>query len=535
MRLLDAEIHHAKAYVADGNAVSRAALVAMLKSAGVGVVEQGARLADARRALEGRRFDIVLCEYHFPGEAGSGQDMLADLRLAQVLPLDTVVVMISGEAAYSQVAEAAEAALDAYVLKPHTEQALHQRLADARRRKRLLKPILDHVAAQRYPEAAQLCEALLASRGPAWVHAARIGAELLARLGQPHAAQKMLEAVLAARALPWARMGIARTQYQAGSLHQARRTLESLLMEHPGYADAYDVMGRVMLEQGDNAGALDTLRRASQLTPGSVGRLQKLGVLAFYHGSPVEAAAALQQASVAGLNSKVFDLQGLVLLAALQYDQRESRALALSHASLQRMRRDLPDSVRVAGFAKVVEALYRLSMREVPEAIKLAREMLQSVTAPKFDFEAACNLLVLVARLYADETRLDDIQHWMLLLARRFAVSKATSDMLASAARKVPTLVDPLRAGYAHICSIAESAVSRSVAGERREAVLELLAQAENTLNAKLLDLADHTLQRHADTVPDAQALKDRIDALRRSHHGYGTQINLTRPGGAGA
>lgn len=535
MRLLDSGIESARAYVADGNAVSRAALVAMLKAAGVGTVEQGGRLSDARRALESRRFDIVLCEYHFPGESGSGQDMLVDLRLAQLLPLDTVVVMISGESAYSQVAEAAEAALDAYVLKPHTEQALHQRLADARHRKRLLKPVLDTVAAGRYPEAAELCQDLLTRRGPAWVQAARIGAELLARLGRPHAAQKMLEAVLAAKALPWARMGIARTHYQAGSLHQARRTLESLLAEHPGYADAYDVMGRVMLEQGDTAGALETLRRASQLTPGSVARLQKLGVLAFYHGSPAEAAAALQKASVAGLNSKVYDLQGSVLLAALQYDQRETRALALSNATLQRMLRELPDSARVAGLAQVVDGLYQLSVRQVPEAIQLARQMLQSVTAPRFDFEAACNLLVLVSRLYADESKLDDVEHWMTLLARRFAVSKATCDMLASAARQIPALTEPLRAGHAHIVGIAEAAVSRSLAGERREAVLDLLVQAEATLNAKLLDLADHTLQRYADTVPDAQALRDRIDALRGSHHGYGTQINLTRPAGADA
>lgn len=537
MRPLDSNIHTAKACVIDGNAVSRAALVAMLKSAGVGSVEQVTRLSDGRRALEARAYDIVLCENHFAGEAGSGQDMLADLRLAQLLPLEMVVMMISAESAYGQVAEAAEAALDAYLLKPHTEQALHRRLADARLRKRQLKPILDHVKAGRYDEAAGLCEALLATRGPAWVHAARIGAELRTRLGQTQSARKLLEAVIATRALPWARMGIARAQYHAGSLTQARRTLEGLLSEQPGYADAYDVMGRVMLEQGDNEGALETLRKASQLTPGSVARLQKFGVLAFYHGSAGEAAQALERASQLGLNSRVHDLQGLVLLAALQYDRGDRRGLALTHQTLGRRQRELPDSARLARFAEVAEILHLLAQRQVPEAVRRIREMLAAASQPAFDFEAACNLLVVAARLSADETRLDDIDDAMRVLSRRFAVSRATCDMLVSAARHQPDLAEPLRAGYAHVCRLAEAALELSVAGARLRAVQELLDHAEATLNAKLLDLAEHTLQRHVEVVRDAgeqvQPLQDRIQALRDTYHAYGARIRLTRPGEA--
>jgi DNA-binding NarL/FixJ family response regulator len=535
MRLLDPEIHKTKAFVVDGNAGSRASLVAMLKAAGVGSVEQATRLGDARRALEGRRYDIVLCESHFPGECGTGQDLLADLRLAQSLPLDSVVVMISGESAYNRVAEAAEAALDAYLLKPHTESALHQRLADARQRKRQLKPILDRVADGRHAEAAELCEGLLATRGPAWVHAARIGAELRTRLGQPHAAVKMLDAVLTTKALPWARMGIARAQYKAGSLMQARRTLESLLCEQPGYADAYDVMGRVMLEQGDSAAALDTLRRASQLAPGSVARLQKLGVLAFYYGHADEALEALQRATRTGLNSKVYDMQGLVLLSALQYDLGDRRGLAVSTATLQRIQREQPDSARLAGFAEVAQVLHLLARRQVPDAVNRLCRMLSQVAEPAFDFEAACNLLIVLTRLHADEARLADIAHPMQRLACRFAVSRATCDMLVSAARHLPELAEPLRAAYAHICSIAEAAVERSVAGDRRDAVLTLLVQAEATLNAKLLDLAEHTLHRHAGAVPDAPALQDRITRLRETYHAYGTQIKLTCAGGGAA
>lgn len=61
MRPLDAEIDQAVALVVDGNPASRSVLVAMLREAGVGTVVQATKAQEARRLLEHRRFDIVLC------------------------------------------------------------------------------------------------------------------------------------------------------------------------------------------------------------------------------------------------------------------------------------------------------------------------------------------------------------------------------------------------------------------------------------------------------------------------------------------
>jgi CheY-like chemotaxis protein len=119
MAILEDDFSSCSALVVDGNPTSRSILVSQLREFGVGSVIQSARTSDARRQLEFRAFDFVLCELHFPEETNSGQDLLDDLRRNQLLPYSTIFIMVTGEATYAKVAEAAESALDGYLLKPH--------------------------------------------------------------------------------------------------------------------------------------------------------------------------------------------------------------------------------------------------------------------------------------------------------------------------------------------------------------------------------------------------------------------------------
>ncbi len=529
MQLLDADIGKANALVIDGNAGSRSALVNMLREFGIANVAQARRAQEARRILESQHFDIVLCEYHFEGEAVSGQDLMDDLRLAQLLPLSTVVVMISSEAGYAKVAEAAEAALDAYLVKPHTQDALRERLLQARQRKKSLQGIIDLVEKGEHIEAAETCQVRFKTRGPSWVQAARIGAELWLRLGKPHAAQEMFDAILAVGAVPWARLGVARSQYDAGSGVQARRTLESLLNEQPSYADAYDVMGRVLLDQGQPEMALDALRRATELTPGSVARMVKHGLLAFYYGDPKEAAEVLSKAARLGLNSRVFDFQGLVLLAAVQFDLNDKRGLHMSLNSMTAAREPLQQSARLRRFEAVIASLTALIDRKVADAIRIARELIAEVTAPNFEFEAACNLLALLARISKHELQLEGLDHNIGVIASRFAVSRTTCELLVKASRSQAPFENIINTAYANICTQAEEAVSQSVSGKPSEAVRLLLTHAEQSFNAKLIDLALHTIERHHAQLDDAATMSAQAQSLHKLYRGYGTQVHLSR------
>jgi CheY-like chemotaxis protein len=529
MRLLDENIASAVALVVDGDASSRVVRMTMLRDCGVGSIVQATRPHDARRLIESRRFDIIVCSFHFDRDATTGLELMDDLRQAGLPALSTVVVMITSEAAYGRVAEAAEAALDAYLIKPHTEAALRDRLREARLRKQLLADVISRVDAKQYEAAVELALAHVDARGPAWLQAARIGAELCLRLGQPARSASLLETILQAGALPWARLGLARAQVETGAALQARRTLESLLSDHPGYADAYDVMGRVLLDQGETWQAIEALNRAIAITPNSVTRRVKLGLLIFYFGDPRESLEHLEQAVRLGLNSRVFDLQGLVLLAALQFDRRDRRALAVTAHSMSRMRAPVPGSSRLRRFESVVQMLHGLLQRNVPEVVLALREMMDESLAPDFEFEAACNLLMVLSRINRAELHLADLDDQVVRLAERFAVSRTTCELLCGALRGDMAAVSRIRGGYARIGAISEEAVSLTISGRPRESVELLLAQARRTLNAKLKDLALHTLDRHEAAIVNAQALRDEVTALQQRYGSYGTQVRLAR------
>ena len=76
MHKLDPDIANCRVLVVDGNPTSRSIIVSQLRDFGVVEVAQASRPTDARRALEYREFDVVLCEQGFPNSTYTGQALL---------------------------------------------------------------------------------------------------------------------------------------------------------------------------------------------------------------------------------------------------------------------------------------------------------------------------------------------------------------------------------------------------------------------------------------------------------------------------
>ncbi len=514
MTRADHDFSQSKALIIDGHPTSRSILAAQLRDLGVGTVIQCSRIADARKQLEAREFDLVLCEQHFQDNRASGQSLLDDLRRAQLLPFSTVFVMVTGEASYTAVAEAAESALDSYLLKPFAASSLADRLLQARKRKRVLKDIFTAIEAGDYDQAARLCLVRFQARAPYWLYAARIGAELLLRLGKHDAAQTLFQAVIDAQALPWARLGIARAQLDGGKLQQARRTLEVLIADDPSHADAYDVMGRVHVEQGALGEALETYRMATQLTPGSIERLQRQGMLAFYMGEHAEARRALERAASIGITSKMFDLQSMVLLAFARFRDKDSKGLQRCADNVRHVLEKNSESRRLQRFARLIDTLYLMLNRQLARVLDELRSMAQDIKRPDYDIEAALNMVTLLSELAAAELQLDVADDWLDTISMRFCVSKSLSELLAKAAGVHPPYGDKVRATHAKVTALAEAAMNHSLNGEPRAAAKALLAHGAKTQNLKLIDMARMVLQRHAEKIPDSADLLGMAESL---------------------
>jgi CheY-like chemotaxis protein/Tfp pilus assembly protein PilF len=536
MALEDEDLSGIQALIIDGNHSSRAILVNQLRDFGVGNVEQVSRTSEARRMLERRHFDIILCEQHFQTDEPSGQDFLDDLRRNQILSFSTIFIMVTSEASYAKVAEAAESALDGYLIKPHTAARLAERLEQARQRKAVLAPIFEAIESNQHEKAANLCMERFEAKGPYWLYTARIGAELLIRLQRYEEAQRLYEAIINAKTVPWAKLGVARSQLGRGEAQRAVGTLETLISEEPHYADAYDVMGRAHFELGNHEQTLAAYKMACTATPYSVTRLQSLGHLHYYKGEYGEAEHVLNQCLNQGLGTRSFDPQTLMLLGFIYMQMDDRQGLHRVRGELAKLGlRDSEYSQRQRSMEATLNALLDILRKEYGLALKVAREHAQRIRDPEFDAEAASNLIFLLSQIASRTVSLDldlsDLPLVLDTLGARFISGRSMSELLAGAARAHPPYADLLRAAGERPIKLMESAVKLSMGGDPVSAVRDLLKHGQDTLNARLITTAQLVLQRYASQIPDAATYHSTIQDWRRRYGSVTLRTTLTLGG----
>jgi hypothetical protein len=82
---------------------------------------------------------------------------------------------------------------------------------------------------------------------------------------------------------------------------------------------------------------------------------------------------------------------------------------------------------------------------------------------------------------------------------------------------------------------MAEKAMTHSVTGSPGAAVEALLLKGSETLNAKLIELAGAVLHRHVAKIDNNEAIRLKIDELKRRFCTKGTQVSLGQGSGRSA
>jgi len=537
MQLLDSEIHTAKALIIDGNPTSRSVMAAQLRDLGVQTVRQISRIQDARLALEEAQYEIVLCEMSFDNQPMSGQDLLDELRREQLLPYSTAFLLVTSEATYAQVLEAAESTVDGYLVKPYSGAVLAERLQEVRRRKRSLKTIYAAIQGRDFARAAALAEERFAARESYWLFAGQVAAELWLRADDPQRATRIYNTVVEERPQSWARAGLARARFAMGELAVARRQLETLVQHSSDYADAHDLLARVLVEQGEFGPALERFRSAWNLTPGCLLRMQHCGTLAFFQGSKEEAQRLLERTISMGRRSKLFDALCMALLGLLKFDLRDTRGTAAVLEQLNGMCEAFPNSTRLLRMRQVMLALTQVQSRKIEDALAIARELAAEVMQPGFDLEAATLTVALWVRLPTGDVPLKEFDTLLRAGGLRFSVSKASTEVLAASADKRGNADETIRNCHTVITNIAEQALNRSLNGEAPAAVDMLLQQGEHNRNAKLIEMAGAVARRHAKAISDVDGVLHRVKQLQSQFclpltHIAGVRRSARMPGG---
>ncbi|HET8868954.1 MAG TPA: tetratricopeptide repeat protein [Aquabacterium sp.] len=521
-------IEEARALIVDGNHTSRSILAAQLRDLGVGTVVQSSRPQDARGKLEHATFDFVLCDYHFENCEYSGQDLLDDLRRSQLLPYFTTFVMVTGEASYNKVAEAAESALDSYIVKPYTATSLGERLLLARRRKLALAKVFEALEAGDTSRAAALCVQRYIEGLPYGLYAARIGGELFLRQGRFDEAKALYQKLMERNPPPaWARLGLARTLLDSQQAPQAKKILESLVKDAPDFAEGHDLLGKVQVEQGDMNEALETYKHAWDITPSSITRSAKLGAITFYMGEQEEAKRPLERAAALGAGSKMFDNQSLVLLAFVRYDARDPKGVRRSLSQLEHTLHKSPDNARLMRQIEIVKVLAQLADKHTEAAKSEMFTLGRQLDAPDLDVEGACNILSLLARMPSETARGTRAKEWVESLVWRFSGTKAAAQLMTAASESLTEQHDQVLAVLAQAQSAIQTALTYALTGERRHTVVELINLAKKWRNAKWAEMAAHALDRHKDHIPDADALTGSIRELKSMFAGQPSKLPL--------
>jgi DNA-binding NarL/FixJ family response regulator/predicted metal-dependent hydrolase len=288
------ELDGLSALIIEPHAGMRASIHNMLNLCGLTRIDHAAGSNQAIKHLGLKSFDLILCEYDLEG-GQDGQQLLEDLRHHKLISLSAMFFMVTAEGNYSKVVSAAELAPTDYILKPFTADRLLERIARALDKRNVFMPVyqLMDVGSQR--EAIAACIEGSTGHPRHAIDFMRLRAELHMFLGEAAEAEPIYQQLYEAKAIAWARLGLAKTLFMRERFAEAQEILESLVDSNKKFVDAYDWLARTHAAVGAMEKSQAVLTEAVAVSPHAVRRLRKLGETALETGDTETAEKVLKQ------------------------------------------------------------------------------------------------------------------------------------------------------------------------------------------------------------------------------------------------
>ena len=288
------ELNGLSALIIEPHAGMRANIHSMLGLCGLTKIDHAGNSNNAVRHLGLKTFDLVLCEYDLEG-GQDGQQLLEDLRHHKLITLSTMFFMVTAEGNYSKVVSAAELAPTDYILKPFTADRLLERIGRALERRNAFMTVYQFMELGNQHEAITACIDGAKAHPRFAVDFLRLRAELHMFLGEPAEAEPIYQQLFEAKAIAWARLGLAKTLFMRERYTEAQEMLETLVEGNKKFVDAYDWLAKTHAAVGAMEKSQAVLAEAVAVSPHAVRRLRKLGETALEAGDTETAEKALKQ------------------------------------------------------------------------------------------------------------------------------------------------------------------------------------------------------------------------------------------------
>ncbi|MCK0509176.1 response regulator [Aromatoleum anaerobium] len=411
-----ADLDRITVLIIEANQGMRGQLRTMLNNIGIATVNFAPSAGMAITRLRERRYDLVLCEYNL-GDGQDGQHLLEDLRTRDIIPLDTLFIMITGERNYERIISAAELAPNDYILKPLTPDTLHSRLVRAFEKREAFRPVYRLMEAGETHDAIEACISGRSEHARYGIDFMRLEAELHGGLGHTDAAEELYREILAAKAIPWARLGLAKMLFARKEYREAEEILTSLVAENRRYIDAYDWLARTREESGRIDQARDVLASAVALSPHRIGRLRHLGNVLLAVGDHQGAERTLAEVVRKGKYSDFRDPEDHVRLVRAQLGQGRVSEAESTIRDLERSMDGLPATALCSSLSKALyhnqtgsparaQAALQAAIRDGADVSSLSVGMKQELAKACLDndLETEGSMLVMdILRNSADE------------------------------------------------------------------------------------------------------------------------------------
>lgn len=280
--------------VIDDQPMARASLRAVAQTAGAFSVEFAPGYQDAIFKIRNNTPDIILCDYML-GDGRSGQQLLEELRRFNLLPDETIFMMVTGEQSYEQVVSAVELVPDDYIIKPFSPDKLILRLDRVAAKKEFFAGFYREKRKQEYARALAILASIKDSEaGRAYrFESLRQEAEVHLVSGNAEKAEAAYRNILERYEFPWARAGVAKSLHHQNRLTEARAEIDKVVAGTPHYFDAADLKANICMAQGEHDEAQKVLDAVAKKTPRNYLRKRLLAEAAELNGDVETARAAM--------------------------------------------------------------------------------------------------------------------------------------------------------------------------------------------------------------------------------------------------